>query len=410
MATEIRMPQLGLTMTEGTIAAWHKKVGESVATGDVLVEIQTDKLTSEIQSELDGVLLAIAAQEGEDVPVQGLLCVIGAAGEKVDVGAPAAAAPAAAPQATPVASAAAPAAQGTPAQGTAQQATPTGRIRISPLAKKVALTNNLDYSTLTGSGPGGRIIHNDVLAALKNPPKPAAQPCATAPCPAPQERRERMSAMRKVVAQRMVQSHTEIPVVTQTMKVDVTKLLEFRATINAQRESRFSVNDLVLKAVAKALAANKQMLVSLDGNEIVHHEHVHLGMAVALNDGLLVPVIKNADALSLETIATAAKDLAARARTGSLSVEEYQGATLSVSNLGMFGVESFTPIINQPNAAILGICSIEDELALVEGQVTNKKILRISMTYDHRLMDGAGAAKFQLAIKALLETPLNIVL
>lgn len=401
MATEVKMPQLGLTMTEGTIAAWHKKVGESVATGDVLVEIQTDKLTSEIQSEIDGVLLAVAAQEGEDVPVQGLLCVIGAAGEKVDVAAPPAAAPVAA-TATP---AAAPAAHGAP-----QQASPTGRIRISPLAKKVALAHSLDYSTLSGTGPGGRIVRNDVLAALKTPQAPAAQPCAAAPCAAPQERRQRMSAMRKVVAQRMVQSHTEIPVVTQTMKVDVTKLLEFRATINAQRESRFSVNDLVLKAVAKALAANKHMLVSLDGNEIVHHEHVHLGMAVALDDGLLVPVIKHADALSLETIATTAKDLAARARTGALQVEEYQGATFSVSNLGMFGVESFTPIINQPNAAILGICSIEEELALVEGQVTPRKILRISMTYDHRLMDGAGAAKFQLAVKALLETPLNIVL
>ena len=399
MAIEINMPQLGLTMTEGTVSSWKKNVGDAVAIGDILVEIQTDKLATEIASEVEGVVLALVAQEGEDVPVQGLLCIIGAEGEKVETAAPVAAS-AAAPVATQ-----APAAVSAPAAMTRAEGE---RIRISPLAKKTAIANNIDYSTIAGSGPSGRIIQKDVLAA-------GLKPVAAAPTAAPVvvqdgDRREKMTPMRKVVAERMHKSHAEIPVVTQTMKVDVTALMNFRKQINENRELRFSINDLVLKATAKALAANKHILVSIDGNEIVYHDQVNIGMAVALEDGLIVPVIKGADKMSLEAIATSAKDLASRARTGALLVDEYQGSTFSVSNLGMFQVESFTPIINQPDAAIMGICSIEDELALQEGQVVVRKILRISMTYDHRLMDGAVAAKFQLAVKALLENPLEIIL
>ena len=399
MAIEINMPQLGLTMTEGTVSSWKKNVGDAVAIGDILVEIQTDKLATEIASEVEGVVLALVAQEGEDVPVQGLLCIIGAEGEKVEIAAPVAAS-AAAPVATQ-----APAAVSAPAAMTRAEGE---RIRISPLAKKTAIANNIDYSTIAGSGPSGRIIQKDVLAA-------GLKPVAAAPTAAPVvvqdgDRREKMTPMRKVVAERMHKSHAEIPVVTQTMKVDVTALMNFRKQINENRELRFSINDLVLKATAKALAANKHILVSIDGNEIVYHDQVNIGMAVALEDGLIVPVIKGADKMSLEAIATSAKDLASRARTGALLVDEYQGSTFSVSNLGMFQVESFTPIINQPDAAIMGICSIEDELALQEGQVVVRKILRISMTYDHRLMDGAVAAKFQLAVKALLENPLEIIL
>ena len=398
MAIEINMPQLGLTMTEGTVSSWKKNVGDAVAIGDILVEIQTDKLATEIASEVEGVVLALVAQEGEDVPVQGLLCIIGAEGEKVEVAAPVAVSAAAAATQAPVA-VSAPAAMAR-AEGE--------RIRISPLAKKTAIANNIDYSTIAGSGPSGRIIQKDVLAAGLKPV--AAAPTATPVAAQDGDRREKMTPMRKVVAERMHKSHAEIPVVTQTMKVDVTALMNFRKQINENRELRFSINDLVLKATAKALAANKHILVSIDGNEIVYHDQVNIGMAVALDDGLIVPVIKGADKMSLEAIATSAKDLASRARTGALLVDEYQGSTFSVSNLGMFQVESFTPIINQPDAAIMGICSIEDELALQEGQVVVRKILRISMTYDHRLMDGAVAAKFQLAVKALLENPLEIIL
>lgn len=408
MATEVRMPQLGLTMTEGTVVGWKKNIGDTVKVEDVLVDIETDKITTEVASEVEGVLLAIRAQEGDEVPVQGLLCIIGKAGEVVEEASVAAPEPVAAPVASSVNPIAAPA----NGQSGAVITMSGGRVRISPLAKKIAAANNVDCGDIPGTGPGGRIVRKDILLAMKNPPAAALQPSAPAPAPSlPQEgRRERMSSMRKVVAERMLKSHSEIPVVTQTVKIDVTELLEFRQRINNNREQRFSVNDLVLKAVAKSLAANKHILVSIDGSDIVYHDRVNIGMAVALDEGLIVPVIKDADKMSLEAISAAARDLAGRARTQSLSMDEYQGATFSVSNLGMFGVESFTPIINQPNAAILGICSIEDELALIEGQPVMRKKMRISMTYDHRLMDGAVAAKFQSAVKDFLEQPLEIIL
>jgi len=404
------MPQLGLTMTEGTVVGWKKNIGDTVKVEDVLVDIETDKITTEVASEVEGVLLAIRAQEGDEVPVQGLLCIIGKAGEVVEEAAPVAAA--SQPAAAPVAPSGSPVAAAANGQSGAAITMSGGRVRISPLAKKIAAANNIDCGDIAGTGPGGRIVRKDILLVMKNPPAAAPQPAAPAQTSSlPQEgRRERMSSMRKVVAERMLKSHSEIPVVTQTVKIDVTELLEFRQRINNNREQRFSVNDLVLKAVAKSLAANKHILVSIDGSDIVHHDSVNIGMAVALDEGLIVPVIKDADKMSLEAISAAARDLAGRARTQSLNMDEYQGATFSVSNLGMFGVESFTPIINQPNAAILGICSIEDELALMEGQPVMRKKMRISMTYDHRLMDGAVAAKFQLAVKTFLEQPLEIIL
>lgn len=400
MANEVKMPQLGLTMTEGTVGAWQKKVGDKISVGELLVEIQTDKLTSELNSEFEGEILYIAANEGDDVPVQGLLCVIGAPGEKYEG---AAAAPAAA-QAAEAPVAAAPQAAA-PAQTVSRAS--GERIRISPLAKKTAQAKGVDYSNIAGSGPGGRIIQSDILAA---PAASAAASAAAQAAPVAEGRREKLSGMRKVVAERMLKSHTEVPVVTQNMKIDMTALMEFRKQLNENREKRFSVNDFILKAVAKALADNKQILCSLDGNEIVYHDNVNLGMAVALDSGLIVPVIRDADKMSLSAISETAKDLASRARSGELQMDEYKGSTFSISNLGMFDVESFTPIINQPESGILGVGATQDELALVEGQVVTRKVARICLTYDHRLMDGAVAAKFQKAIKELLENPMNILL
>lgn len=405
MATEIKMPQLGLTMTEGTLGAWHKKVGDAVKTGDVLVEINTDKLTTELESEVDGELLAIVGNEGDEIPVQGLICIIGAPGEKVDIPTAAAASAPAAQESTPTAAAPVSAAP-------AQAASTDGRLRISPLAKKVAAEHGLDAAAIKGTGPNGRIVHKDVLTALEAGPAVAATPVAqTAPLAVSGNvRREKMSPMRKTVAERMFKSHSEIPVVTQTVKNDVTKLMEFRSSVNASREVRFSLNDFILKAVAKALTKHPALLTSIDGNEIIYHEDVNIGMAVAIDTGLIVPVIKNADKLSLEAVAEKAKDLATRARSNGLGMDEYQGATFSVSNLGMYGVEEFTPIINQPNAAILGVCGISDELALVDGEVVVRKVMRTCLTYDHRLLDGAVVAKFQNTLKALLENPLDILL
>ncbi len=413
MATEIRMPQLGLTMTEGTLASWKKNVGDTVKVGDVLAEIETDKLSTELESEVEGVILALIVKDGDLVPVQAVLAYVGAPGEKVD------AAPAAKPAPVEVAAPAATSAVST-AGAAPVAATPNtpatktegGRVRISPLAKKIAADNNVDCSTLAGTGPGGRIVRRDVLSAMASAPQaaPVIAASTSASAAVAGGRRERMTSMRKVVADRMFKSHSEIPVVTQNVKTDVTELLEFRKHLNEKHGRRFSVNDFVLKAVAKALSQHRNVLVSIDGTDIVHHDHVNIGMAVALDSGLIVPVIRDADKLSMEAIATTARDLAERARSGNLQAEEYQGSTFSISNLGMFGVESFTPIINQPNAAILGIGSIDDELALIDGQPVARKKMRLCLTYDHRLLDGAAAANFQLAVKQLLEQPLDIIL
>ena len=415
MAFEIKMPQLGLTMEEGTVAQWLKQEGDTVAKGDVLLEITTDKLTSEIESEADGVLLKIVAKEGEDVPVKGLLGYIGEAGETVGDAAPAAAPAAAAPAPAEVPAAA-------PAPAPAAKADGS-RIRISPLARKTAAKLGVDYQNLTGSGPSGRIVQKDILAAAevaKQQPAPVAEAPAAAPAPAAKsgelelmdgDEVVKLAGMRKVVAERMAKSAREIPTVTQNVKIDVTKLVAFRKQINETSGQKFSMNDFILKAVANALRANPHILVSIDGNQIIKRAHVNLGMAVALDDGLIVPVIRDADKLSLSQISATAKDLAVRARENKLAMDEYKGSTFTISNLGMFGVETFDPIINQPDAGILGVCAVQDELDMDdEGKIFKKQVMRISFTFDHRLIDGAVAAKFELAIKELLEDPMRILL
>jgi pyruvate dehydrogenase E2 component (dihydrolipoamide acetyltransferase) len=418
MATEIRMPQMGLTMTEGVIGTWYKQVGDQIKKGETLLNVETDKLANDIESEAEGVVLAIYAQVGDNVPVQGLLCVVGQPGEKIPTNEETTDQEAG----EKIGEAGQPGVTGAVRQneaggaskqadsGQAGEARTRGRIKISPLAKKTAAAMGVDYESLAGSGPGGRIEQQDILRRaelIQNQKATASTPKAEAT--ESSERRVKLQGMRKVVAERMFKSHSEIPAVTQNMKIDVTELVELRRQINEDREWKFSFNDFVLKAAAKALAANKHLLVSLDGEEIVYHDHVNLGMAVAVLEGLIVPVIRDADQLTLEAISRTAKDLAARAREGKLGLDEYKGSTFTVSNLGMFGIETFTPIINQPEAAILGVCAIDDELAMAEGTVIVRKKLHISLTFDHRLLDGATAAQFQLAVKQLLKHPWEIM-
>ena len=405
MAQEVKMPQLGLTMEEGTIETWHKKEGDKVAKGEILLEIATDKITSEIESEFDGVVLKLIAAEGEDVPVQGVIAIIGEEGEQVDTGSK---------PADPIEESKVQESSREVAVRSETLASVTsagGRVKISPLAKKTAEKMGIDYTSLAGSGPGGRIIQQDVLDVKDK----VVVKEEKAPVQIVQEVKKEggtvLKGMRKVVAERMLQSHLEIPPVTQNMKIDVTKLIEFRKSVNETREEKkFSINDFVLKAVAKALAKNPHIMVSLIDGQIFQNSNVNIGMAVSTDTGLIVPVINDADKLSLEALSSKAKDLALRARENKLDMDEYKGSTFTVSNLGMFGVESFTPIINQPDAAILGVCSVEDELALEDGVVVQKKKMKISLTYDHRLLDGAVAAKFQQEIKKLLENPMEILL
>ena len=399
MAYEVLMPQLGLTMEEGTVSSWVKHEGDAVKAGDVLLEITTDKLTNEVTSEHDGVLLKIVAQEGEDIPVKGLLGYVGEAGEVVGDAAPAA----------PAVPAPAPVADGK-------------RIRISPLARKTAQKLGVDYTAIAGSGPSGRIRQADILTAAeaqKSAPAPAAPAPAAAPATpkaAPAEladgdTAEKLSGMRKVVAQRMLQSHTEIPPVTQVTKVDVTALMQFRRELLEKTGKKYSVNDLILKATAKCLAAHPEMLVSFDGDRIIRRAHVNLGMAVALDTGLIVPVIRDADKLSLAALSARAKDLAARAKDGGLTPDDYKGSTFTVSNLGMFGIELFTPIVNQPDAAILGVTAVEDELVMEpDGTIAKHQVMRLCCTFDHRAMDGAVEARFGMDLRDLLQSPVEILL
>ena len=419
MAYEVLMPQLGLTMEEGTVSQWIKHEGDAVKAGDVVVEITTDKLTNEITSEQDGVLLKIVAQEGEDIPVKGLLCYIGQPGEAVG---DAPAAPAAAPAAAEAAPAAA-----APAAAPAPVAAANGkRIRISPLARKTAAKMGVDYSGIAGTGPSGRIVVKDILAAAEAQKNaPAAAPAAAEAAPAKKEAPKaglelmegdtvvKLTGMRKVVAERMLASHTEIPPVTQNIKVDVTELMKFRKMLLAETGKKYSVNDLVLKAIAKCLTQHPEILVSFDeaNHQIIQRKHVNIGMAVALDAGLITPVIRDADKMGLDTLAATAKDLAARAKENKLLPDEYKGSTITVSNLGMFGIETFTPIINQPDSVIVGVCAIEDELQMDdEGKLSKHQVMRLSVTLDHRTLDGAVVAKFEMDLRDILQNPMSIVL
>ena len=415
MAYEILMPQLGLTMEEGTVSSWLKHEGDAVKAGEAILEITTDKLTNEVTSEHDGVLLKIVAQEGEDIPVKGLLGYIGEAGEQVGG--------AAAPAAVPV-EAVAPAAASAAVIAPAAVSAGGARIRISPFARKLAANMDVDYSALTGSGPSGRIVAKDIYAAAEaRKSAPAVAPAAPAAAPAAPAAKKgglelmegdtiaKLSGMRKVVAERMLQSHTEIPPVTQNTKVDVTALMKFRKSLIETAGKKFSVNDLILKATAKVLRAHPEVLVSYDNGQVIQRAHANLGMAVALDAGLIVPVIRDADKMGLDELAAKAKDLATRAKENKLTTDEYKGSTFSVSNLGMFGIETFTPIVNQPDAGILGVCAIQDELVMDdEGNISKHQVMRLSFTYDHRLIDGAVAAKFIMDLRDLLQSPMNILL
>lgn len=408
MATEIRMPQFGVSMETGTVAQWLKAEGDTVKAGDVLASIETEKLTNDVVSEVDGVLLKIVAQEGEDVPVQGLMAYIGQPGEVLpDAGGMAA--PAAAADTAPAAAEHVPAPAGQMSGG---------RVKASPLARKIAAKLGVDLSQVTPGGTSGRIRADDVRAYAAQAPAAPAAPAAAAPAPAAAAAEqmdgdtvEKLSGMRKVVAQRMQQSHTEIPPVTQVTKVDVTALMQFRRELLEKTGKKYSVNDLILKATAKCLAAHPEMLVSFDGSQIIHRAHVNLGMAVALDTGLIVPVIRDADKLSLDALAACAKDLAARAKDGGLTPDDYKGSTFTVSNLGMFGIEMFTPIVNQPDAAILGITAVEDELVMeADGTISKHQVMRLCCTFDHRAMDGAVEARFGMALRDLLQSPVEILL
>ncbi len=424
MAFEVIMPKNGMDMQEGVLVKWLKNVGDRVEKDEPLIEIETDKITMEEPSAYSGVLLAQLIPAGTTVPVLQTIGYIGEPGEKIPEAVSTSASSAAPLQSAAAAAVQAAAAPRLSGEGIAatpyakklasdnsvslSSVAPSGKhgevvgadveaVLATPLAKRIAEDKGIDLAVVSGTGIGGKITKEDVLRV-------GAAPAVG------DDTIIKMTGMRKAVARNMAEASL-VPTVTESTEADVTKLLELRATINEGREDKISINDFVLKAVAKALTKHKALLVSMgEGDTMIQHSHVNIGMAVALDEGLIVPVIMDADQLGLEALAFKAKDLAARARAGKLQQSEYTGSTFSVSNVGMYGITSFTPIINLPNAAILGVCGIKDELVLRDGQVAVAKKMGLSLTFDHRLVDGVPPAQFLVTLRKLLENPMNVIL
>ncbi|ULQ56494.1 pyruvate dehydrogenase complex dihydrolipoamide acetyltransferase [Flavihumibacter rivuli] len=414
----ILMPRLSDTMTEGVIAAWHKKVGDKVSKGELLAEVETDKATMELESYKNGTLLYIGAQPGDKVPVNALLCVIGEEG-KVDLNAIIAAAKGGAVAAT--ASSGQPAAPTAPAAAPAAQAAPVaasenGRIKASPLARKMAQEKGINLAQVAGSGDGGRIVKADVdnfkpAAAAEAPAAKATVTPAIAAAPAGQVSFEDrpVSQMRKTIARRLAESKFTAPHFYLTMSIDMDKAVASRAQINEVAPVKISFNDMVIKAVAIALKQHPAVNSSWLGDTIRVNHHVNVGVAVAVEDGLLVPVVRFADTKGLAQIATEVKDFATRAKNKKLQPSDWEGSTFTISNLGMFGIEDFTAIINPPDSCILAVGAIQQVPVVKNGQVVPGNIMKVTLSCDHRVVDGASGSAFLQTLKGLLEEPLRML-
>jgi pyruvate dehydrogenase E2 component (dihydrolipoamide acetyltransferase) len=448
---KVEMPKMGDTMEEGKILHWMKKEGDTVKKGESLAEVETDKVNIEIEAFASGTLRKILVSEGESAPIGAVIALIGAPdealpedikgkpeevssankGQEALPGATATQSNGAVKTATPVQAATgapapiqtlqAPAAQVLPLQGAAS----TERIFISPLARRVAEEHQLDYSHIQGTGPNGRIIKLDVEAALVQQqavtvaaaPQPTLMPeLELAPAVDTGEVVEiPLTSMRRTIAKRLSQSMQTAPHFYMTSVIDTTKLAALRQQINEYAANdpspiKISFNDLIIKAVARALVRMPQVNVSFAEDRILQKKQVHIGIAVALDTGLIVPVLRNADQRGILDIAREARRLAEAARSGKLRPEEFSGGTFTISNLGMFDVDSFTAVINPPESAILAVGSITPTPVVVDGQVVVRDRMKVTLSSDHRAIDGATAARFLQEVKRLLEEPLGVLL
>ena len=436
MATKVHMEALSPTMEEGEVVKWLKEEGDPVAQGDILAEIETDKATMELVARGEGVLRKILVAEGVAAPVGDVIAII--AGGDEDIAALVAAAggggaapngdTAAAAAGTPPGEAAATAAATTASEAATPRPTPTstaatGRVRASPLARRLASELGLDIRAVQGSGPGGRIIRRDIeaAAAAAPPAAPATPPAvpvpAAIPVPAAAPGEDFVdvphSQMRKTVARRLTESLGPVPHFFLTVDVDMTRALAARARVNellAARGARASLNDMVIKATAVALTHHPDCNAWWQGDSIRRFNRVHIGVAVAVPDGLITPVVTDAHAKGLGQISTEVRELAGRAREKKLQPHEYTGSTFSISNLGMFGIEEFTAVINPPEAGILAVGMVEERPVVVDGEVVVQPRMRITMSCDHRVIDGAQGARFLATLKSFLEEPAAILI
>jgi pyruvate dehydrogenase E2 component (dihydrolipoamide acetyltransferase) len=416
MATKVVMEALSPTMEEGRLVKWHKNEGDRVKTGDVLAEIETDKAVMELVARADGVLRRRVLAAGDTVPVGQVIGVIAGADEPIEgiedaaVGAPPSVKTDVAGRSPP------PPPQPRPGQS-ATRSGPTngGRVRSSPLARRLASERGLDLDSLAGTGPNGRVTKRDIEAAGSAPAgadaRPVAPPAPMAgPAPAVDYRDVPLTQIRKTIARRLTESIGPVPTFYLTAEFDVERVSDLRAAAAGLGDDyRVSLNDVVLKAVATALARHAEVNAHWLGDRVRLFNRVHLGMAVAVDDGLITPVIMDADRKGLRRLAEESRDLATRARARKLAPAEYSGATFSVSNLGMFGVDQFTAIINPPETGILAIGAAEPKPVAVDGQVTVRRRMRVTMSCDHRAIDGATGAKFLQTLRQLIENPLLLV-
>ena len=409
----VTMPRLSDTMTEGTVASWLKKVGDTVKEGDILAEIETDKATMEFESFYAGTLLYIGIKEGESAPIDSLLAIIGPAGTDVNAVLAAAKGGSAPATAAAPAKAEAPAAA---APATLAATTTDGRVFASPLAKKIAQDKGINLSEVKGSGENGRIVRKDVegftpsaMPAAAATTEKAAAPVAYVPVGEEVTEEVKNSQMRKTIAKRLSESKFTAPHYYLTIEVDMENAMASRSQINNLPDTKVSFNDMVVKACAMALRKHPQVNTSWKGDVTVYNKHVHIGVAVAIEDGLVVPVLKFADNLSLSQIGVLVKDLAGKARNKKLTPAEMDGSTFTVSNLGMFGVEQFTSIINQPNSAILSVGAIVEKPVVKDGQIVVGHTMKLCLACDHRTIDGATGAQFLQTLKAYIENPVTML-
>jgi len=388
MATVISMPKMGLSMKTGTVGKWLKNEGDAVKKGEAVVEVMTEKITNKVEAPADGILLKIVAPKGTKLPVGALMGVIGEPGE--DISAILAAPPSAA------------------AEGSATPGSQTAagqKVKISPAARKLAEENGIDYTRITGTGPEGRITKEDVEKTIAEGVSAADDRPTLEVIP--------YEGMRRAIGDNMAHSWSIAPKVTHHVSVDISNLLALRKTLNngVKDKDKISITDLLVKAVARALEMKPNINVTLDGDAIKVLQDINIGVAVALDDGLIVPVVRNANKKSLAEVSKEVRDLAKRARKNKLNPDEMGGGTFTITNVGAYGsVDWFTPIINQPESAILGVGRTVDKPVVVDGQIVVRPMMGLSLSFDHRVIDGAPAAEFLAVLLGLIEQPYKILI
>jgi pyruvate dehydrogenase E2 component (dihydrolipoamide acetyltransferase) len=413
MAEIVKMPKLSDTMTEGVVSKWHKKVGDKVKSGELLAEIETDKATMDFESFQDGVLLYIGVEEGKGAPVDSVLAILGAAGEDYKALLDGAGAT---PAAAPVAEASVPAASSStvapsaPTPASVTVSSDDARTKASPLAKKIASEKGIDLSQVSGSGDGGRIVKRDIENFT---PSAGAAKATSAPVfvPAGTEQFTEVATtqMRKVIARRLAESKFTAPHFYLTIEIDMDNAIAARTAINASGEVKISYNDFVVKACAMALRKHPVINSSWLGDKIRTNHHVHIGVAISVEDGLLVPVVRFADQKGLHQISAEVKDYAGKAKSKKLQPADWEGNTFTISNLGMFDIDQFTAIINPPDACILAVGSIQQKPVVKNNAVVPGNVMKVTLSCDHRVVDGVAGSEFLKTLKSYLENPVMML-